>query len=110
MQGAITVFMDGAKAIEFFKNFDAQSVECPDLAIVDLNLPKRSGRDVLETMRLSPRCNAVPVVILSSSDAQQDKADAARLGASRYLRKPTRLEEFMSIGAIFKEIITTSAP
>jgi len=44
-------------------------------------------------------------VILSSSDAQEDKADAARLGASRYIKKPSRLEDFLRLGEIFKEII-----
>jgi len=47
-------------------------------------------------------------VIFSSSDAQQDRADAARLGASRYIRKPSRLEDFLRLGAIFKEIIRSA--
>jgi CheY-like chemotaxis protein len=73
--------------------------------IIDLSLPKRSGREVLETMRRSERCRNIPVVILSSSDALQDKADAARLGASLYIRKPSRLEDFLRLGATFKAII-----
>ena len=54
----------------------------------------------------SARCRHIPVVILSSSDAERDKADAARLGASRYIRKPSRLAEFLSLGAIFKAALT----
>ncbi len=57
-------------------------------------------------MRLSQKCRHIPVVILSSSDAQRDRADAARLGASRYLRKPFRVDEFLSLGAIFKDALT----
>jgi CheY-like chemotaxis protein len=57
-------------------------------------------------MRLSEKCRHIPVVILSSSDAERDKADAARLGASRYIRKPSRLEEFLRLGAIFKAALT----
>ena len=97
---------DGEEAIHFIRSLDREPlVECPDLVIIDLNLPRKSGREVLETMRRSERCHDVPVVIFSSSDAQQDLADAARLGASRYIRKPSRLEDFLRLGAIFKEII-----
>lgn len=100
--------VDGELAIRFIQAIDAQSLACPDLVIIDLNLPKRPGRDVLECVRQSVRRRQVPVVILGSSDAQQDRADTLRLGASRYIRKPSRLEEFMSLGAIFKAMIDGS--
>lgn len=104
--GELTLADDGEKAIHLIQSLDEQpSVDCPDLVIIDLSLPKRSGREVLETMRRSERCRNIPVVILSSSDALQDKADAARLGASLYIRKPSRLEDFLRLGATFKAII-----
>ncbi len=107
VNGEILVIADGERAIEFIEALDAHpSGACPDLAIIDLNLPKRSGRDVLERMRRSERCRHVPVVILSSSDAQRDRSDAARFGASQYIPKPSRLEEFLSLGAIFKAALT----
>ena len=65
--------------------------------------------EVLEAMRRSERCGHLPAVILSSSDALQDKADALRLGASRYIRKPSRLEDFLMLGATFKEIIESGS-
>jgi DNA-binding response OmpR family regulator len=98
VQGEITVLPDGEKAILFIESVDAQALECPDLAIIDLNLPKRSGSEVLQALRQSKRCCGVPTVILSSSGAMKDRADAARLGASRYVTKPTRLEKFMNVG------------
>jgi DNA-binding response OmpR family regulator len=52
----------------------------------------------------------MPVVVLSSSDAERDKADAARLGASQYVRKPSRLDEFMKLGAIFKKVLAKAEP
>jgi CheY-like chemotaxis protein len=104
--GELNLVNDGEKAIQFIRSLDEAPVAaCPDLVIIDLNLPKKSGREVLETMRRSERCRHIPVVILSSSDAQQDKADASRLGASRYLRKPSRLEDFLKLGEIFRELI-----
>jgi chemotaxis family two-component system response regulator Rcp1 len=108
VEGELIVIADGEKAIQFIQGLDADpSVECPGLAIIDVNLPKRPGREVLERMRLSERCRHIPVVILSSSDAERDRADAVRFGATRYIRKPSRLEEFLSLGAIFKAALAT---
>jgi CheY-like chemotaxis protein len=109
-QGELTAVSDGETAINLIQSFDREPrTECPDLVIIDLNLPRRSGREVLEAMRRSERCRGIPVVILSSSDAIQDKADAARLGATRYIRKPSRLEDFLALGATFREIIESSS-
>ena len=99
VQGEITVVTDGDSAIRFIDNVDSDIVECPDLAIIDLNLPKRSGLEVLEFLRRSAKCGKMPIVILSSSDAQTDKAEAARLRASLYIKKPMRLEQFLNVGA-----------
>jgi len=104
-EGELVIATDGESAIQFIDLMDSQQVECPHLVIIDLNLPKRSGREVLVRMRRSARCGKVPIVILSSSDVQQDKADAARLGATQYLRKPSRLDEFLDLGRIFKDIL-----
>jgi DNA-binding response OmpR family regulator len=100
------VIADGETAIAFIQAIDAEPTPCPDLAIVDINLPKKPGREVLERMRQSERCRHIPVIILSSSDAEQDKADAARFGASRYIRKPSSLDEFLNLGLIFKAAIS----
>jgi len=108
VEGELVVLTDGEAAIRFIQAFDAQPVACPDLVIIDLNLPKRPGRDVLECMRQSVACGQIPVVILSSSDAQRDRTETLRLGASRYIKKPSRLEEFMNLGAVFKAIIEGS--
>jgi DNA-binding response OmpR family regulator len=62
---------------------------------------------VLKRMRQLDRCRNVPVVMLSSSDAANDRANAAQLGA-RYLRKPLRLQEFLSLGAVFKAMMDSS--
>jgi DNA-binding response OmpR family regulator len=109
VEGELVVLADGEAAINFIQSLDDQPATCPDLVIIDLNLPKRPGRDVLKFVRQSVACREVQVVILSSSDAQQDRAETLRLGASRYIRKPSRLEEFMSLGAIFKAMLGGSA-
>lgn len=103
LEGEITIVTDGEMAIHYINSIDAQGLLCPDLVILDLNLPKTPGREVLECVRLSVVCHEAPVVILSSSDAAQDRADAARLGASRYIRKPSLLADFLHLGAMFTE-------
>ena len=105
VQGHLVVVADGETAIQLVEDVDAQLMVCPNLAIIDLNLPRKSGRAVLERFRRSDLCRAIPIVILSSSDAQQDRADGERLGANRYVRKPSTLAEFLSLGAIFKATI-----
>jgi CheY-like chemotaxis protein len=105
VEGELIVIADGEKAIEFIQALEDEAATCPDLAIVDLNLPKKPGREVLARMRLSERCRHIPVVVLSSSNAEQDKADAVRFGASRYLRKPSKLDDFLSLGLIFKAVL-----
>jgi two-component system, chemotaxis family, response regulator Rcp1 len=78
---------------------------CPDLFLIDLNLPRRSGDEILARIRASRRCAQVPVIVITSSDSPQDRARARELGASRYFRKPADLERFMSIGGIVREIL-----
>jgi CheY-like chemotaxis protein len=102
VDGDLIVIADGERAIEFIQALEDEGSSCPNLAILDLNLPKKSGREVLERMRMSAHCRHIPVIVLSSSDAERDKGDAARFGASRYIRKPSRLDDFLSLGAIFK--------
>jgi CheY-like chemotaxis protein len=104
----LILMSDGETAIEFVEYLDAGVVGCPELVILDLNLPRRTGQEVLAQIRSSTICANVPVVILSSSDGQRDRDNAARLGASEYLRKPSRLNEFIELGAIFKKMLTPS--
>lgn len=105
VQGDLTVVTDGETAIRMIESIDSQPLTCPDLFIIDLNLPRKPGRVVLECLRRSEKCRQAPVVVLTSSDAQQDRDDALRLGVNRYIRKPSRLGDFISLGAAFKAIL-----
>ena len=101
----LTVVTDGERAIQFIEELDEQCRWCPDLVILDLKLPKREGHHVLERIRVSTQCPDVPIVILTSSDAKEDRDRAVKLGATRYIRKPDRLHDFILLGAVFKEIL-----
>jgi two-component system, chemotaxis family, response regulator Rcp1 len=81
------------------------SQNCPDLFLVDLNLPRRPGDEVLARIRQSSRCSQVPVIVITSSDSPQDRGRARDLGASFYFRKPADLERFMAIGGIVREFL-----
>jgi len=80
---------------------------CPDLFLIDLNLPRRSGDEVLARIRQSHRCAHVPVIVITSSDSPQDRARIRELGASFYFRKPADLERFMTIGGIVRDFLDT---
>ncbi len=96
---------DGEHALEFIEGVEMGKTHCPDLVILDLNLPKKPGQEVLRRVRASLKCNHVPVVVLTSSDSQKDKEDTAGLGASTYLLKPPRLSEFLKLGEAFKRML-----
>jgi DNA-binding response OmpR family regulator len=101
----VVLVTNGETAIEFLKEIEEQNLPCPDLVILDLNLPRRSGADVLKRMRASVKCGRMTVAVLTSSDSQRDKDETASLGASRYIRKPSRLAEFIKLGGVFREML-----
>jgi chemotaxis family two-component system response regulator Rcp1 len=78
----------------------------PDLIILDLNLPRHDGIEILQTVRSNEATARIPVVVLTSSDSPRDRLTANELGATRYVRKPSNLEQFMELGAIFKGLLS----
>jgi len=106
----LQVLRDGERGVEYIDEVDAgEAGACPHLLLLDLNLPKKSGAQVLEHMRQSRRCRDVPVVILSSSDSPKDREQTAQLGATAYFRKPSRLDDFMRLGEIVRQLLASPA-
>lgn len=106
----LNVLDDGEKAVDFIDALDSdQSLLCPDLILLDLNLPKRSGDQILQHMRRSARCGAIPVMVVTSSDSSKDRSETARLGATHYFRKPSRLDEFMQLGPLVRDLLAAGA-
>jgi CheY-like chemotaxis protein len=104
----LCVLEDGEKAAEFIAGLDRdQTLPCPDLLLLDLNLPRKDGEQVLARLRQSSRCAHVPVLIVTSSDSPSDKARAARLGATEYFRKPSQLDDFMKLGSLVRHLLET---
>lgn len=100
----LNVVEDGEAVLRAFQEFGSDSSPCPDIVLLDLNLPKSSGVDALPKLRANPACAQVPVLVLTSSESPTDRANAEKLGATRYFRKPSDLDEFLAIGQIVKDI------
>lgn len=100
------VVSDGRDALRFVAGETAITDPASiSLIILDLNLPRHDGIEILQRLRESTPLRKVPVVILTSSDSPRDRVLANQLGATQYLRKPSSLDEFLGLGAVFKDLL-----
>ncbi len=107
IKSQLFVVRDGDEAIRLVQEIERTQSPCPDLLVLDVNLPRKSGFEVLRRVRASAKCGVAPVAILTSSEAPTDRAEAARLGASSYIQKPSNLRDFMSVGEKLKAILAS---
>jgi CheY-like chemotaxis protein len=99
----LTCFDDGDIAV---RGLSQEGRLLPDLILLDLKLCKLDGFDVLQSIRSMPNFVDVPVIILTSSESPSDKQRTARMGAARYIRKPSQLDEFFrEVGQGVEEIL-----
>lgn len=92
----IFVAKDGIEAMQFFRREgEFANAPLPDLVLLDLNLPKKDGRQVLAELKADPDFKHIPVVILTSSEAERDLLEAYRLHANCYIAKPGDLDVFL---------------
>jgi CheY-like chemotaxis protein len=92
----IQVAKDGAEGIAVVSRVNPNKEGFPDLILLDLNLPKVSGHDVLTKIKSDPRTRHIPVIILTSSRAEADVHRAYEAHANAYLRKPSTLEGLLN--------------
>ena len=90
----VVVMRDGAEALAYLFPDDGADVPIPALILLDLNLPKVGGLEVLRRMRSDDRTNMIPVVVLTSSKLEEDVLVSYRNGANAYVRKPVKFSEF----------------
>lgn len=94
----IDVVVDGAEALDFLLRQGAYTgAALPDIVLLDLNVPKIDGRQVLATIRATDSLRHLPVVVLTSSDAELDIIESYRMGANCYVTKPVDLQAFQAI-------------
>lgn len=101
----LVVVDDGGKARDYFSRIERGTGRMPDLILLDLNLPKIPGLDVLRRIRHIPACNGVKVIVVSSSEAPRDRQEARELGADDYIRKPSMLDEYLALGGVIKSML-----
>jgi CheY-like chemotaxis protein len=100
------VIADGEQVVRFIEQIDSdRALHCPHLVLLDLNLPKRDGGEILRSLRASERCGQTPVVILTGSESPRDEVNANRHAALHYFRKSASLEQFMQLGDVVNDII-----
>lgn len=107
---SISVACNGKQALSFLcEEGDSQSPTTPHLILLDINLPQHNGTEILQHIRQSRRFSSVPVIVFTSSDSPADRLSATQLGAVRYIKKPSLLDEFMAIGGVIREVLMTSS-
>ncbi len=106
---SMKVLTDGEEAIQYV-NATHPDGSLPCLIILDLNLPRRDGMEVLRTIRGSDRFRQVPVVILTTSDSPTERETAEQIGVRAYLRKPVDFDSFLALGKELKGICDAISP
>ena len=97
VRNRLTVVSDGAEALSYLRREGAyEGAQRPDLILLDLNLPRRDGREVLEEIKKDDDLCRIPVVVLTTSAADEDILRSYQLHANAYVTKPVDLDQFMS--------------
>lgn len=99
MLNNIRVVSDGVEALAYLRKEPPHYTSCatPDLILLDLNLPRKDGREVLAEIKEDERLRRIPVVVLTTSAAEEDIARAYASHANCYITKPVELEQFLEV-------------
>lgn len=104
ISNTLHVVTDGVEALEFLrKEGEYADATCPDIVLLDLNLPRMDGDEVLEEIRADPDLKHLPVIILTSSVAEEDVVKSYELKANAYLTKPVDPDKFVETIRSFQE-------
>ncbi len=107
----LTVVNDGVEALEYLHRQGAHAhASRPDLILLDLNLPRKDGREVLAEIKSDQKLQQIPVVVLTTSSAEKDVLQSSELAANAYVTKPIEFDEFaeaiLSIQTFWFSIVT----
>ncbi|GAA1359764.1 response regulator [Catellatospora chokoriensis] len=98
MRNTLRVVSDGVEALAYLrKEGEFAEANTPDLILLDLNLPRRDGREVLREIKNDPELCRIPVVVLTTSQAEEDVLRSYQLHANAYVAKPVDFERFISV-------------
>jgi CheY-like chemotaxis protein len=102
IRNRLTVARDGQEALDMLRDLSANG-EGPGLVLLDLNLPKVSGIDVLQKIKTNPETRRIPVIALTTSTREEDVVRAYDLGVNTFISKPVRFEDFLKVVATIEE-------
>ena len=105
----LTVARDGQEALDILFGRGNDDVPQPGLILLDLNLPKVDGREVLEKIKADPKLRRIPVIVLTASTREEDIARCYDLGVNTFITKPVRFEDFIKVVTTIKEYWTVIA-
>ncbi len=97
----LQIVNDGQEALDYLQNNDKfqdkKKTPRPDLILLDINMPKKDGKQVLKEIKANDDLKSIPVVILTTSDQERDIIDAYKLGVNSYISKPVRIKDFIEV-------------
>ena len=100
----LSIAEDGVEAMAFLRREGPyQGAPRPDLVLLDLNMPRKNGREVLEEVKSDEDLKTIPVVVLTCSDAEQDVLKSYRLNANCYVTKPVDFFQFMKVVKVIED-------
>ncbi len=98
VRNTLTVMADGVSALAYLrKEGEHADAPTPDLVLLDLNLPRMDGREVLQALKADERLRAIPVVVLTTSEAEEDVVRSYALHANAYVTKPVDFDAFITV-------------
>ena len=107
LDGELLVAQHGGEVTSLLERI-GNDIPAPDVLILDLNLPRMDGPELFERVRAHPLCSQTPLIVVTSSDSPRDHEWTSAFNVAYYFRKPSSLDEFLTLGAVVKSI--TSKP
>ena len=101
----LEVFDNGEEASRLTDRLRNECSARPDIILLDMNLPRCDGKEVLQKLMQMPEMQRAPVIVITSSNSPNDRDDCLTLGAACYFRKPSELSEFMKIASVVKDLV-----
>ena len=108
LRNRLSVVSDGVSALEFLRK-EGEHVDAPtpDLVLLDLNLPRMDGREVLQALKADANLRSIPVVVLTTSEAEEDVVRSYSLHANAYVTKPVDFDRFIEVVRQIDEFFVT---
>ena len=108
VHNALHVVSDGVQALDFlYRRGGHENAPRPDLVLLDLNLPRKDGREVLEEVKADPDLRTIPIVVLTTSEAEEDIVRSYDLHANAYVTKPVDFDRFIEVVRLIDDFFVT---